>query len=221
MTTESNKKHMSKRVQKLVILGVVCAFVFALAAMIGCAPSESAPDTSGADSGQDNSENTQPVNWTMETDCTTCHLVEADSLVNPDCPQAYLHNGEADCIDCHTEEGLLAGAHEGLTFADADNVASSATLKTVPEQTCIDCHGTLEELAPITAESTVLTDDQGTTVNPHERPAGATHEANPSTCTDCHKIHSDDTEKDAMKYCASCHHRGIFTCGNCHEVRTR
>ena len=44
---------------------------------------------------------------------------------------------------------------------------------------------------------------------------------NPATCTDCHNNHSKDLPKDAMKYCAQCHHRGTFECGTCHELRER
>lgn len=215
-------KRTSRKTTKLVVLGVVCALMFTLAFTIGCSPSESPSEPSSGVTEQDsNGANTQPVNWTMATDCTTCHTVEAESLTDTKFPQAHLHQGEADCVDCHTDEAVLAPLHADLTFADAANVASKATVVSVPEQTCIDCHGTLEEMAILTVDNTVLTDDQGTTVNPHERPAGQTHEANPATCTDCHKIHSSTTDRDAMKYCASCHHRGIFTCGTCHEIRTR
>lgn len=77
----------------------------------------------------------------------------------------------------------------------------------------------MSEVAALTADSTALTDDKGTTVNPHERPAGEKHDENPTTCTDCHNNHSKDLPKDAMKYCAQCHHRGTFECGTCHELR--
>ena len=63
-------------------------------------------------------------------------------------------------------------------------------------------------MAALTADSTALTDDKGTVVNPHERPAGEKHDENPATCTDCHNNHSKDLPKDAMKYCAQCHHPG-------------
>ena len=51
--------------------------------------------------------------------------------------------------------------------------------------------------------------------------AGEKHDENPTTCTDCHNNHSKDLPKDAMKYCAQCHHRGTFECGTCHELRER
>ena len=70
-------------------------------------------------------------------------------------------------------------------------------------------------------DSTALTDDKGTTVNPHDVPSNEKHEENPATCTDCHNNHSKDLPKDSMRYCAQCHHRGTFECGTCHELRER
>ena len=109
--------------------------------------------------------------------------------------------------------------HDGIAMGDKP--ATKATVVTVDEATCIACHGEMSEVAALTADSTALTDDKGTTVNPHERPAGEKHDENPTTCTDCHNNHSKDLPKDAMKYCAQCHHRGTFECGTCHELRER
>lgn len=220
MTTTT--KQTDKRLVTLVVLGVVCALAFALAFAVGCAPAEQKSDSTQKTEKEESGGNAlddQPVNWTMESDCASCHTTEAESEDDPQCVQAVAHKGQATCIQCHTDEPVLSTAHEGITFGDKP--ASKPTVETVPEQTCVDCHGTLAEMAVITAGSTALTDSNGTTVNPHERPAGQTHEENPATCTDCHNNHSKNLEKDAMKYCATCHHRGVFTCGNCHEVRTR
>ena len=115
--------------------------------------------------------------------------------------------------------GELSAAHADVKFGDKP--ASKPTMVTVDPATCESCHGTLEDMAAKTADSTALTDDKGTTVNPHERPAGEKHEENPATCTDCHNNHSKDLPKDSMRYCAQCHHRGTFECGTCHELRER
>ena len=123
------------------------------------------------------------------------------------------------CVTCHTDEAVLAEVHDGIAMGDKP--ATKATVVTVDEATCIACHGDLSKVAALTADSTALTDDKGTVVNPHERPAGEKHESNPATCTDCHNNHSKDLPKDAMKYCAQCHHRGTFECGTCHELRER
>ena len=162
----------------------------------------------------------QPVNWTMESDCVTCHTAEAASATDSACPQGVAHETEGvTCVTCHTDEAVLAEVHDGIAMGDKP--ATKATVVTVDEATCIACHGDLSEVAALTADSTALTDDKGTVVNPHERPAGEKHEANPATCTDCHNNHSKDLPKDAMKYCAQCHHRGTFECGTCHELRER
>ncbi|MDR1358570.1 MAG: cytochrome c3 family protein [Coriobacteriales bacterium] len=220
MTT--TKKKVTKRSWiRLIILGVVCALVSALALTVGCAPSGPNPQTENVAEQDSSMAGTEPVNWTMQSECATCHISEAESMTDMECPQAYAHQNEASCVDCHTDEPLLATVHADLTYADASHPASKPTVESVPEQSCVSCHGTLDDMALITAESTALKDDQGTIVNPHARPAGQTHAQNPATCTDCHNNHSKNLSKDAMKYCASCHHRGVFACGTCHEVRTR
>ena len=71
-------------------------------------------------------------------------------------------------------------------------------------------------LVAATAHSTVLTDENGTTVNPHDLPAVEDHAS--VGCIDCHKGHTDDTlEASAMKACALCHHENVFECYTCHE----
>ena len=193
----------AKRPRRLAFAAIIAA-VLAVAALtgtlMGCAPSAPASDSNGSgtaaapaeqEAGGDDAMAGQPVNWTMESDCVTCHTAEA----------------------------VLAEVHDGIAMGDKP--ATKATVVTVDEATCIACHGDLSEVAALTADSTALTDDKGTVVNPHERPAGEKHEANPATCTDCHNNHSKDLPKDAMKYCAQCHHRGTFECGTCHELRER
>lgn len=211
-----------------------CAAVLVVAGLtatlMGCAPSQpaapaggSAPAEQGAaadDAGAADPMAGQPVNWTMESDCSMCHTSEAASATDTACAQGVAHEAEGvTCVTCHTDEAVLATEHAEVTYDDKP--ATKATVVTVDEATCIACHGDLADVAALTADSTALTDDKGTTVNPHERPAGAKHEENPATCTDCHNNHSTDVPKDAMKYCAQCHHRGVFECGTCHELRDR
>ena len=216
-----------KRPRRLALaatLGAVLAVAALTGSLMGCAPSQPAPAADGAATEQeaagDEAMAGQPVNWTMESDCGTCHTSEAESATDTACPQGVAHEAAGvTCVTCHTDEAVLSEEHAEVTFDDKP--ATKATVITVDEATCIACHGELSELATKTADSAALTDDKGTTVNPHERPAGAKHEENPATCTDCHNNHSKDLPKDAMKYCAQCHHRGIFQCGTCHEIRER
>lgn len=222
-----------KRGHRGLVFTAVCAAMLVVAALTatltGCAPGQPVADTGsgaaaeqGADadaSGADGMAD-QPVNWSMESDCVTCHTSEAASATDAACTQGVAHEAEGvTCATCHTDETVLGEVHDGITMGDKP--ATKATVITVDEATCIACHGDLSEVATLTADSTALTDDKGTVVNPHERPAGAKHEENPATCTDCHNNHSTDLPKDAMKYCAQCHHRGTFECGTCHELRER
>lgn len=215
-----------RRLVVLAVLGVVLALTAAMWTLAGCAPkaeseapAESGQQAEGSGSGASAMDG-QPVNWTMESDCSMCHTSEAESATDAACPQAKAHEAEGvACAQCHTDEGTLSAEHADVKFGDKP--ASKPTAITVDPATCESCHGTLEDMAAKTADSTALTDDKGTTVNPHERPAGEKHEENPATCTDCHNNHSKDLPKDSMRYCAQCHHRGTFECGTCHELRER
>lgn len=208
-------KQINKRLITLLVCAAVCALAIVLATALGCAPQEGAGDEAGKTEQSSGMEG-QQVDWSMQTDCASCHTFEAETMEDAQCPQAFAHQAQ-DCISCHTGEPVLKTAHEGVTYGDKP--ASKATVQTVPEQACITCHGDMGEMAKVTAESTALTDSNGTSKNPHEKLTGEKHEANAPTCTDCHNNHSKDLDKDAMKYCAQCHHRGVFTCGNCHELR--
>ena len=224
--------NQSRRTTTLAI--VLCATVL-LAALIGlctgCSPqgpqatedkgsASSTPAATQADDAAEGGMDSQPVNWTMDIDCAICHTSEAEGVADSACAQAVAHEAEGiTCAQCHTDEATLSTAHDGITYADKP--ASKPSVITVDPATCIACHGDLDEVATLTADSQALKDSNGTVVNPHERPEGEAHSENPATCTDCHNNHSKDLSKDAMKYCAQCHHRGILQCGTCHEIRER
>lgn len=217
----------SERGRKGLTLAAVLVAVVGVAALtgtlMGCAPNVvSAKDRAAAvaEAADENALENQLVDWTMDSDCSICHTTEAASATNTACVQAVAHEAEdIECIQCHDQQTVLADAHAQVTYGS--EAASKATVQSVSEATCISCHGDLAAMAEVTKDSTVLTDDKGTTVNPHQRPAGPKHDANPVTCTDCHNNHSQELSKEAMKYCAQCHHRGTFECGTCHELRDR
>ncbi len=163
-----------RRLVVLAVLGVVLALTAAMWTLAGCAPKAepSAPaaseqkDGNGGSSAMDG----QPVNWTMDSDCSMCHTVEAASATDASCPQASAHEAEGvTCVQCHTDEAALSTEHADVKFGD--KAATKATVVTVDPETCISCHGTMEEMAAKTADSTALTDDKGTTVNPHDVPS--------------------------------------------------
>jgi hypothetical protein len=214
-------KNFEKKSQRkyLIVWGLTLAMILGLVSLAACAPKQAEVGGSGSEStAEDPAVDTAPFEFTMLSDCAVCHTIEGATMTDEKCPQAIAHKDQR-CIDCHTDSELLTTTHANLTYADKPDKKS--TTNTVDPAMCISCHGTMEEMAVITADSQALVDSYKTVVNPHARPAGDTHSESPAPCISCHDNHSEDLNKDAMRYCASCHHRGIFTCGNCHEVRER
>ena len=209
----------------LAVLGVVPRFTAAMWTLGGCAPKAGAlapaaseqKDGNGGSSAMDG----QPVNWTMDSDCSMCHTVEAASATDASCPADLGPRGRegVTCVQCHTDEAVLSTEHADVKFGD--KAATKATVVTVDPETCISCHGTMEEMARQDRGLHGSPTTKGTTVNPHDVPRTRSTTLNPATCTSCHNNHSKDQAKDAMKYCAQCHHRGTFECGTCHELRER
>ena len=116
------------------------------------------------------------------------------------------------CTVCHSDTDALTELHVN---AKGTARQKSARLKNaVQNETCLACHGSYEELAKATADSTVLTDEQGRTGNPHDIPQVPGHD-DPVACTSCHAVHK---EYEPMRYCTGCHHEGGFECNTCHAV---
>lgn len=118
------------------------------------------------------------------------------------------------CPACHSDAETLTKAHEGVT---AESTLPKRLKKAkIDEGLCLSCHGNHESLAQATAGSTVLTDTEGTVVNPHDLPDVADHAK--ITCLSCHKIHGDaPVQKTAAVTCVACHHEGVYACGTCHS----
>lgn len=212
MTGIGNKKGFAVAV----VMAAVLLAAVAAGSIVGCTPKPAeAPATT--ESAVENPFAGQPANWSMSSECSICHDKEATTMESAACPQASKHAG-LSCVQCHTAENELASVHEGITLGDEP--ASEASIETVASTTCEDpeCHGTLEEMAQKTVDSIALTDSLGNVVNPHDRPENERHSQYPMQCTDCHRIHSQELVDDAMAYCTQCHHRGTFTCGNCHSI---
>ena len=95
--------------------------------------------------------------WYEENDCTTCHAVESDSFEDEACVASKHASLELSCIACHADDTLIE-LHEEVT---ADSKLPKKLKETsVPSETCESCHDS-EALAETTADSTVLTDDEG------------------------------------------------------------
>lgn len=116
------------------------------------------------------------------------------------------------CLDCHEDNDKLAAAHKN---ASADKQATKLKKTTVSSDLCLGCHD-LESLAEQTADCTVLTDSNGTVINPHDMPEGSEHDK--VTCTSCHKVHDQEEtlDRNANVTCNNCHHAGVYECGTCH-----
>lgn len=192
----------------------LCAFAAVVAtvgllALAGCAPQEGAAGQS-ASAGEPSAAG---FTWSADADCAMCHATENDSLTDASCEISASH-GQLTCASCHTDTAGLEKAHDGV---DPGNYKAPKKLKDseVSPDACLSCHDQAE-VAAATADLTVLTDDNGTTVNPHELPANDEH-AN-LTCAKCHTMHkAGDPQTDAPVACANCHHAGVYECHTCHS----
>ena len=199
---------MSSRMQRFT-LGMVAVVVSV--AFVGCAPQvNDVSDTQGASKGQPAAVD---FTWSSDADCAMCHTGEQESYGNAAC-EASLHKDMA-CIQCHVDESALQAAHEGKTASDKMPTRLKET--GVSDELCFGCHyDNREGLIAATEGSTVLTDTEGTSRNPHDPDGIAEHET--LKCSDCHNMHSTDAVQErAMKKCESCHHAGVFACYTCHD----
>ncbi|MEY8561748.1 cytochrome c3 family protein [Eggerthellaceae bacterium 3-80] len=199
---------------------VVIALIalIASAAFFGCAPQErdlsetgeNASAVKGEDA-QDNSTQGVAFTWTAESDCAMCHDKEASSQQDSACTASQ--HADLTCATCHADEAGLVAAHEGAEMG-SDKAASALVTTSVDDAVCQSCHDQAE-LATKTAECTVLTDSEGTVVNPHQLPENEDHAA--TECISCHKMHSTTAvDKTATRYCKSCHHTDVYSCYTCH-----
>ncbi|WP_455164335.1 cytochrome c3 family protein [Slackia exigua] len=180
-------------------------------ALYGCQPATSSDSSDKSDDSKAK-ESITLTDWSPATDCTTCHANEASSESDASCT-ASKHTS-LSCSNCHTDTEKLAKVHNGVSYNDRQPTRLKHT--EVSSEVCLSCHDK-SELAQKTVSVTALTDSNGKTVNPHDLPATETHEA--ITCTNCHAMHSEQTDLDgdAKAYCTSCHHADVFECYTCHQ----
>lgn len=218
--TNITLKTTNKGLVTVAIAAAVLALAVVMGLVVGCSPQPTNADSGDSKPAKEDPMASQTVDWTMDIDCQSCHTTETESMTDPACPQASAH-ADLACNTCHTEEKILKDAHNGVTYADTP--ASKPTVVTVDPETCqtADCHGTLAEMAVKTADNQEFKDEKGKVQNPHDYVSNEQHDLTSPTCTDCHNNHSKDMQKDAMKWCAQCHHKGVFQCGTCHELRER
>lgn len=207
--------------KRLFVVGLCCA-VLAPAVAFGAATGEagSAASQKSAETGADakNEATIAPVAsdellaWAEKADCAVCHSVEGDSLEDEECA-ASLHGAlDLECVSCHMDDVLIE-AHEKASATA--KVPKKLKKTTVAAEACMSCHDA-EGLAEITADSEVLTDDEGTVVNPHDLPDVKDHAQ--IACGDCHRLHASKSAASvAYALCLSCHHEDVYECGTCHS----
>ena len=189
-----------------------------LASLIACAPQMTSHDTGVAGNAPDGGE-TLVFTWTVESDCKACHQKAAASLASLTC-EAAQGEPSTTCMTCHTDAEGLSGAHQKVTLADTEGDQKRLKKTQVQPDSCLTCHN-MDDLIAATANSTVLTDAEGLTVNPHEA-SSSLYNINGNhddmSCSSCHKMHSEDPrETTAANYCESCHHQGVYKCYTCHS----
>ncbi|NTW28514.1 MAG: hypothetical protein HGA39_04020 [Coriobacteriia bacterium] len=197
----------NQRACVVALVGAVCLAVM-LSVLTGCGGTTGNPsDTSSSES-----TTTVVVPWSMKSNCATCHKTEGSSTTDLSCLVSK-HTG-ATCTICHSDVTTLTTAHSGATASST--MPTRLTNTSVGSSVCLDCHKQAD-LAANTVNSKVLTDANGTVVNPHALPAKTEHVA--IECTNCHQMHVSNANlaTKAMAVCGSCHHENVFQCHICHS----
>lgn len=192
----------------------VCGIV-ALGGLAACAPQQNSGENTNATNTNENATQAS-FTWAYDSDCSMCHQTEATSMDDSSC-LAGTHKAQGNtCATCHTDESGLTKAHENATPDEAKKRATKLRSTTIDEAACLSCHGSYEELAAKTANLSLLTDTEGTTVNPHAMPENEDHAS--TDCASCHVMHTNEpATESAPEYCESCHHAGVYSCHTCHD----
>jgi hypothetical protein len=202
---------MKMKVSRLLLPTLLVVGVMVIA--FGCAPKTAQTAAQITPSEESNEEQQAPIaiTWTPDSDCAVCHTSQQESM-SDSATFASLHASET-CLDCHTDVQKLEKLHSDVTTA---SLTPSLLKRTqVSREACLPCHSQ-EELVVKTADNVTLTDQQGTTVNPHDLAANDKHAT--LNCGNCHKIHDPSTEleENARSTCRLCHHADVYECYTCH-----
>ncbi len=214
VTPASGRAKVKARLLMLAAMVITCTLLVSV--MAACAPKERSD--SDEEAASSSSETTVTVAWSEDSDCSVCHASQAESTSDTAC--LVSEHTDLDCISCHDDVDALAEIHEERADSNPERLTTLRTTE-VSEALCLSCHDSWEVLAEKTADVTILTDTNGTTVNPHEvkTSVNTVGQHDEITCTSCHKMHtSDGIEATATNACQSCHHMDVYECGTCHDV---
>jgi hypothetical protein len=199
------------RRQKIVLATVVLGAL--LLTLVACAPRQATAELNDP-AGLEAEETLSFPIWSEESNCESCHPIEVDSGTDAATSHSvHVAQENVTCIACHTNaDDTLGSAHAAYVYAESPNKLVKTS---IPNNICLSCH-ILDELKSATSSSTVLTDEHGLIVNPHDLPVTDSHERN-IECSTCHTIHSASSlEENAEKTCIACHHENVYECGTCH-----
>lgn len=207
---------MQRRARQLVGLGIAGALMTMALGTVAFGASGAGGSAAKATSVAESSAATEKAGtkadsaWTIEADCLLCHVNEEKAFEDEQCLASK--HAALECTVCHADEKGLTKGHKKAK----EGVAEVKRLKKseVDAQTCLTCHKQ-DDLAKATADQDILTDEEGTTVNPHDLPDVTEHQG--VTCASCHYMHRDKTALEAAPaVCDGCHHDGVYECFTCH-----
>jgi hypothetical protein len=181
--------------------------------LVACAPKQATPAEGPDVSAEDSAAQIELPAWTSESDCASCHVNQFASQSSPDCLTSK--HAVLACVTCHADDSALAKAHENYATAKQPTKLKKTE---VTRNSCLSsgCHDQ-ESLKAVTADVTVLRDDEGLVANPHDLSANDKHEG--IVCADCHTMHEPyELEPEARQACINCHHENVYQCGTCHSV---
>lgn len=207
---------MRENISKIIAAILTVISVFAVAGVIaGCAPQAQSSQEAPADTAKTEQDMTVPAKFTMDNNCSACHTDATEAMTEAGFTGA-LHT-DLSCITCHNNEEEMTSVHAENFNAKNANRVVTLVKSSVNEETCYACHDAMDELAHKTSASTLLTDEQGTVVNPHDLPEN--HFGVSVSCGSCHKMHNNkDAETASKNTCLNCHHDNVYECGTCHPV---
>ena len=150
--------------------------------------------------------------WADGKECGSCHEAQLASTEDEELGASMHTLLKLACVDCHADDALIELHEKAKPDAKAPTKLKKSTLDYA---LCSTCH-TPEALSKIGAESTALTDSEGTVVNPHEVPDVKDHKK--IQCQSCHKMHSaSKPASTAPTLCQDCHHEDVYECYTCHS----
>ncbi len=132
----------------------------AVAALAACSPQQ-AP--TGGESDDGGAPAVEAVAWSADSDCASCHAEESAAAADAATGSGFHAGQGVTCATCHADEAM------GEVHADYATARPPSELRKteVQPETCLTsgCHDQAQ-LKEKTAAATVLTDNNGMTVNP-------------------------------------------------------